>query len=286
MKIVRFIGGLGNQMFQCALLLALKERFHDESILADVSYFKTYSLHNGLEIERVFGLKLDKAAFYDILKFTWPVYNFKLSRAIEIFFPHRATECFENSNWDFAQEVRSAGGKYFAGYWQNEWYFREFSETIRRYYAFPEFETEQNRLLAEKLRLGNYVSVHVRRGDYLNHKLYKNTCGTTYYNKAISYMKNMVDIDGFVVFSNDINWCRNNLSIADDCIFVDWNKGLESYRDMQLMTLCKHNIIANSSFSWWGAWLNEHPQKKVIAPQVWINANKTNLPPCEDWLKL
>ena len=91
------------------------------------------------------------------------------------------------------------------------------------------------------------------------------------------------------MFSDDINWCKNHLSQlweGKKVVYVDWNKGKESFRDMQLMSLCKHNIIANSSFSWWGAWLNQNEKKIVIAPEKWMNKNLINDPICNDWMRV
>ena len=102
-------------------------------------------------------------------------------------------------------------------------------------------------------------------------------------------MNQRVNPDLYVVFSDDIPWCRENLMglIGNrEVVFVDWNRKENSFRDMQLMSLCKHNIIANSSFSWWGAWLNQNESKVVIAPSVWMNKPIVNDPICENWIRI
>ena len=102
-------------------------------------------------------------------------------------------------------------------------------------------------------------------------------------------MNEKVNPDLYVIFSDDIQWCRENLSSIignREVVFVDWNKGEQSFRDIQLMTLCKHNIIANSSFSWWGAWLNQNENKVVVAPEAFTKGNPINDPICIDWIKV
>jgi hypothetical protein len=135
--------------------------------------------------------------------------------------------------------------------------------------------------------IDNSISIHVRRGDYLNHESYKNICGLNYYCSAIRYIKTLIMDPFFIVFSDDILWCKENLNnILSDTsvIYVDWNTGKESYKDMQLISNCKHNIIANSSFSWWGAWLNTFPNKIIIAPKKWLNTNIESTPRIANWL--
>lgn len=120
------------------------------------------------------------------------------------------------------------------------------------------------------------VSLHIRRGDYLGLSAYYNLTETTYYDRAIKYISDKFDSPIFVVFSDDIPWVKENLTIIGDREYVDWNIGQESYKDMILMSMCDHNINANSSFSYWGAMLNENPDKIVIAPKFWDKGRKTN----------
>ncbi len=124
-------------------------------------------------------------------------------------------------------------------------------------------------------------------GDYVNHPIHGGICTMDYYQQAIDIMKSKIVNPKFFIFSNDIEWCHSHLKLAD-AVYITGNKGENSYRDMQLMSMCKHNIIANSSFSWWGAWLNNNPDKIVIAPAKWFNDPKINtrdLIP-DDWIKI
>lgn len=141
-------------------------------------------------------------------------------------------------------------------------------------FVFPEIVDKENLEILSIIEGVNSVSIHVRRGDMLNHNKYLYTGG--YFKRAVKYIKNNVANPVFFVFSDpgSSEWCKNNLeifglNIKNDCIhFIDWNKGEESYRDMQLMSKCKHNIITNSSFGWWGAFLNRNVDKITCSPYV------------------
>ncbi len=191
---------------------------------------------------------------------------------------------------DFLYDVTvpaQGGDCYYDGYWQHEEYFKDAEDAVRNAFSFPEWADIRNTELASRLRTGS-VSLHIRRGDYINHPLFQGICDLDYYKRAIDCMNKRVNPRLYCIFSNDISWCENNLSglLADkEVVYVDWNKGAQSHADMQLMGLCDHNVIANSSFSWWGAWLNRNPQKVVIAPRKWMNVN------CEDpvpdsWIRI
>jgi len=139
-------------------------------------------------------------------------------------------------------------------------------------FKFPTIEDEENLKIKLKIENTNSVSIHVRRGDYLNSIEFKDICTINYYGNAIKYIENKVKNPVFFIFSNDIEWCKKNLKIVGDSYYITWNNKKENnFRDMQLMSLCKNNIIANSSFSWWAALLNTNENKIVIAPKKWTN---------------
>ena len=132
------------------------------------------------------------------------------------------------------------------------------------------------------------VGIHIRRGDYLNHPVYKDICTYEYYAKAIALIQEKIKNPVFYIFSNDILWCKNNIEkLISGCkvVYVDWNKGEDSYCDMQLLMACKTLIIANSSFSWWAAYLNAR-NPWVIAPKKWKNKRETFSYQLEDWTKI
>src|SRR5690606_38192956 len=151
------------------------------------------------------------------------------------------------------------------------------AEELREHFQFPQITDIKNKELIQHIQQRNSVSLHVRRGDYLiaSNQHLGSICDNAYYEKAITYINEKTDSPLFVIFSNDIPWCKETFNNID-AIFVDWNTGNQSYIDMQLMSLCKHNIIANSSFSWWGAWLNNNPDKIVVSPNKWINETRPN----------
>lgn len=149
--------------------------------------------------------------------------------------------------------------------------------------------SEKSQHLAEKIKDQITVSVHIRRGDYLqgNNLNYHGICGMDYYQNAIEYLQKKEKNLTFVFFSDDIERVKENFAMGS-AYFVDRNVGKDAWQDMQLMSLCKHNIIANSSFSWRGAWLNANPEKIVIAPKHWFaNPELTDqdIVP-ESWIRL
>jgi hypothetical protein len=168
---------------------------------------------------------------------------------------------------------------YLVGYWQSEKYFAEVAEQIREDFSFLLPPGNRNAELAREIQQVNAVSLHVRRGDYASNARTTSThglCSLDYYRAAIEYVAERVKQPHLYIFSDDIEWVINNLKIELPHQYVDHNHGAESYNDMRLMSMCKHHIIANSSFSWWGAWLNPSTDKIIVAPTHWF-ANQTNV---------
>lgn len=288
MKIVNILGGLGNQMFEYAMYLALKDAHPQEEIKVCTRSFGGYGLHNGLEIQRIFGVELPEASLWELTKVAYPFFNYKTWQVMRHFLPVRKsmTRGGFDIPFDFSQVTRE-DSCYYEGYWQNEKYFQHIREKILTAYTFPAFEDETNKDLAERLKTLNAASCHIRRGDYLKEPAMC-VCTPSYYARAITKMNESVNPELYVIFSDDIQWCKENISQLigkRDAVFVDWNKGEQSFRDIQLMTLCKHNIIANSSFSWWGAWLNQNEGKVVVAPEAFTKNRPINDPICNNWRK-
>lgn len=289
MKIINILGGLGNQMFEYAMYLALKDAHPDEEIKLCTRSFRNYGLHNGLEIDRIFKVQIEEASLFDLCRLAYPFLNYKMWQVMSHYLPKRKSITLGTTqlpiNFD---EVTRNDSCYYDGYWQNEVFFKHIRTNVLRTFSFPDFKDERNRTLAGRLVESNSVSVHIRRGDYLNDPIW-NVCTLEYYSKGIDYIKAKEKLDMLCVFSDDIPWCRENLKYLEGDIeieYVDWNKGDESYRDMQLMTHCKHNVIANSSFSWWGAWLGRRVGKVVVAPKLWCNKPIVNDPICENWIRI
>ena len=259
-KTIVFNGGLGNQMFQYAFYLKLKELFPRTVFLFDIS--KSQICHNGYELDKVFNIdSLKQTRNYRYLEryFAW----------LFIFFRNVT----HPSGFHFHEEILTNTGLFvkYEGYWQTEKYFIDIKDTIYAAFSFRTNNLSNNSIkLSNELRKGNHVSVHVRRGDYLSTGFY-GPCTLAYYKKAIDFFQKIDSHFSFVFFSDDIEWVKENIKI-DNGIYVTWNKRENSWQDMYLMSICSHNIIANSSFSWWGAWMNKNPHKIVVAPHIWFES--------------
>lgn len=271
--IVRITGGIGNQMFQYALKLKL-DSVSNELSKIDIRFYERENVHNGYELDKVFGINETQydgplRAFADQFKLLYKI-CFRLGvRSLKT--AHHVTEI----RTCYRPDVFSLTDKecYIDGYWQSEEYFQGVEDVVRRTFQFPAFTEQENLKLEQIVKTKQSVSLHVRRGDYVGVTRFVSLGKTYYYQSAIEYIKSIIEKPLFVVLSDDIEWCKENLDLPADSIFVTWNQGNKSYRDMQVMSICKHNIIANSSFSWWGAWLNNNPEKLVIAPSRFFNGN-------------
>ena len=283
MKIVNITGGLGNQMFQYAFAISLKVRFPDEEVFVDVSHYNTLffkhykgiNLHNGFEIAKVFpNARLPIARLKQISKVSYYIHNYVLSRIGRKLLPQRKTELIPpyRKNYSYIEEAYKPGDRYYEGFWQCIKNFESIKDKLVEVYAHPEPNEYNSQLITEISRC-NSVGIHIRRGDYLNEPEFCNICGIDYYKKGIELILSDGQMHDFYIFSNDMNWCKENIAplVGDNMIhYVTENKGKLSCWDMFLMTYCKDLIIANSSFSWWGAFLNNNV-KRVIAPDPWLN---------------
>ncbi len=280
MVITNLIGGLGNQMFQYAAGRALSLEC-GVPLRLDVSGFAAYDLHQGFELGRIFEGVFEIADESDERSILGWQY-FPLIRRIVSRPNMSALRCkgfvLEPHFYYWLGIKEASGNCYLKGYWQSEKYFLKVAKQIREDFSFRPLLENQNADIAKQITQTNAVSLHVRRGDYIN--ISKNvavyeTCSLDYYRSAIQYVADRMENPKFFIFSDDIDWVKDNLKTDYPSIYVDHNHGSESYNDMHLMSMCRHHIIANSSFSWWGAWLNPNPDKIVIAPKRWF-VNETN----------
>lgn len=274
MIIVHLAGGLGNQMFQYAFARANAIRLSTE--LAVELSDKSLQIHNGFELDRVFNVHARLASQKEIRAALGLSRNPILRGILKKLglskncLPHY----IEEMHFQFSPEMMYIRDNTFVfGYWQSEKYFLDVAESIRQDFKFKLPIESKNIELAKQIKQVNAVSLHVRRGDYASNP--KNIamhglCSIEYYQAAIRHVAKQIKNPHFFVFSDDISWVKNNLRIDFPHQYIDHNHGAESYNDMRLMSLCKHNIIANSSFSWWGAWLNSNVEKIVIAPKQWF----------------
>jgi hypothetical protein len=180
---------------------------------------------------------------------------------------------------------------YLDGYWQSEKYFQSIENVIKSEFTLKEDPDPPNTLMSEKILGSNAVSIHIRRGDYVTNPVtfvYHGVCTLEYYHRAINCITQKISDPHFYIFSDDPLWVKQNLEVNYPHTYVTHNQDLKDYMDLWLMSLCQHHIIANSSFSWWGAWLCSNPGKIVIAPKRWFSKpdiNTQDLIP-ESWNKL
>jgi hypothetical protein len=293
MNKVSIYGGLGNQMFQYAFCTALNEKGAKARV--SFSNFLYYHHHNGFDLSRSFKLKLPlhlTALNFFLLRAGF-VYRNRIAagffrRLIYFYDTKRKAVYREKKEFQFDPDVFKQTNAFFIGTWQAPSYFKGIEAIVKKNFVFNIPTDETNETLINAINNCTAVSIHIRRGDYLNAHWNKSLGiiqGTTYYQNALAYINAKVLRPRYFIFSDDMNWVKENLMIPG-CIYVDHNKGSNSFIDMYLMSLCKHNIIANSTFSWWAAWLNKNEEKIVIMPERWMNNNSCEELFPEEWIKM
>lgn len=290
MKIVNIIGGLGNQMWQYAFLVALKKHFPNEEVYYNTSFFNGYSLHNGFELDRIFNITAKHASKRNIRRLFYYFIGHNLYLKIYThFFPVLKTEIREVESEPYRKEVfEQQGDFYYNGYWADHRYFDECRKELIKEFSLKIPLDDRNVAMLMDNKERYLCSVHVRRGDYLKDPDYCGICDLDYYQRAVDIILSKVDKSvTFLVFSNDMPWCKMHLAGSfkgNNVIYVDWNTGSDSYKDMYLMSQCHANIIANSSFSWWAAYLNEVPEKIVVSPAKFKNKDMGFNIALEEWI--
>lgn len=274
MIITNVIGGLGNQMFQYACGRALSIRTGQPLRIA-VDQFSGYSLHRGLELKSVFGLEVAQATKAELKQVLgWQAAS-SLRRLIgrpSMAWMAGRYWCSEPhfKYWPGINEVQAPA--YLHGYWQSARYFDDVEDQIRKDFCFRTPWDANDRAVVERMRAQPSISLHVRRGDYThakNRSVYA-LCDVDYYRDAIRAIRQRVPDARIYAFSDDPDWVDAQLRAeCGPMEIVSHNVG-RSGNDMRLMSQADHHIIANSSFSWWGAWLNPSPHKIVIAPSRWF----------------
>ncbi len=279
--IIKLMGGLGNQMFQYALYkkLLLSGR---HAVLDDRDLIKHGNQHNGLELENAFHILYEKMNRQEKLQYYYWVIRYFMKRKLG--FPFHDRYFLEDYFQRSVDDIISSNKKYLYGYWQKEEYFHDIREELLGDFTFN-LHNMNEKTADTALKIGECesVSIHVRRGDFLLEDNRQGICTLDYYKSAVRYMMHLVPNACFFVFSDDPDWAEDHFG---DSVYtlVNWNKGKNSYLDLYLMSLCKHNIIANSTFSWWGAWLNRNNGKIVICPDKWL-ADCDFSPVLDSWIK-
>jgi len=259
----------------------------------DVSGFASYRLHHGFELARIFDCAIDIATEKDIQDVVGHRAGGVLRKILvrpcgAVFRGHRFIVEPYFHYWPGIKKVPQEC--YLVGYWQSERYFRDIAPAIRSDFVFKMPPEGLNAELAEWIAQVNAVSLHVRRGDYVSNPVTNAThgvCSLDYYRDAVRYVSDRVEKPHFFIFSDDAAWAKEHLKVDFPHQYLDYNHGAESYNDMRLMSMCRHHIIANSSFSWWGAWLNPDMNKIVVAPKKWFadDRNTEDLFP-QGWVTL
>lgn len=278
---IKLLGGLGNQMFQYALgrNLALKNNDKLSIDLSELLLREKHINHTHREFELdVFNItyasKINKIP-------EWKIFTL-ISKKL---FPVKPV--IEQNHFFNPQILDLKGNISLNGFWQTELYFKEIEDVIRKDFSFKQAPNVENSKLLNVIENSNSVSIHFRRGDYVtnsNALNFHGVCSKKFYQNSINHIKQHVVNPHFFVFSDEINWVKNNIEFQDRHTFIENNKS-RNHEDMRLMLNCKHNIIANSSFSWWGAWLNNNPDKIVIAPKQWFVNEETEIIP-DNWIKI
>ena len=263
-------GGLGNQLFQYAFGFGLARQLQTElrlerhllesRLLARLRHYTPR--HYGLDS---FAMQPTDASLYDILRC--------LSRTV---LPGHRAVVLRDSDPDASLNLDARTQDVLClGYWQSEDYFRSAADALRQQLVFRQRPSNATLTVADAiLSRPDATFVHVRRGDYVANSIanqHHGVCGIDYYRRSIEHLRERVADAHFFVFSDDLDWAKRELGpLLQPATFVEHNKGVDGWQDMYLISLCRHAIVANSSFSWWGAWLNPATDRVVIAPQDWF----------------
>jgi hypothetical protein len=273
------MGGLGNQMFQYAAgrRLALK---HETDLKLDISWFRDQSVRKysmmHFNIREIFASPEEVATFRVSRQgFRHVMFRKMLGGGKKPLRTH-----IRESQYHFDPRIlRLHGDIYLDGYWQTEKYFKDIESILREELTFKTPAPPKDLEVAQVLARCNSVSLHVRRGDYVENgsgRMIHAVCDEAYYHSSADYISKKTGNAHFFVFSDDTGWVRANLRLPFPMTIVERDDFEHDVEDLRLMSNCKHHVIANSSFSWWGAWLDPHPGKIVVAPKRWFREPKFN----------
>lgn len=295
MIVARLMGGLGNQMFQYAAGKSLAERLHvplllDRGFLDHKPANAGYTLRD-YELD-VFNIEAGIADTKLVTGMRKTLDSRSFRRASRIFpFLFSSPVFFETEKTYMKTFEQLKDPAYLEGYWQSEKYFLPIAKRLREKDFTPVAPVSGlNAELLGQIKNSNAASIHVRRGDYVHNESsnkFHGTCSIDYYERSAKMLAEKTGVENFFVFSDEPDWVKANIVLPYSTTFISHNHGRESYWDIHLMRHCRHHIIANSSFSWWGAWLNVSPGKTVIAPKNWFNdpsASINEIIP-EGWIK-
>ena len=252
--VVNLIGGVGNQLFQYALGYAISKKA-DLELMVDISAYEKYKVRN-YELDK-FGFDIKIAQLQDYI-------DLKKRHLFKKTYYKEKKKTFNPSVLNIKKSA------YLRGFWQSESYFYDYKDEIVQLFQFRDKNFIKNHTLLEDIQNSNAVSINIRLGDYVTNEVNKRVhfvCKKEYYTNALKYIVKKVESPKFFVFSDDLIGSKEFLPDGHDYVFADTANWQE---DMYFMSQAKHNIVANSSFSWWAAWLNQNANKIVVAPSKWF----------------
>ncbi len=291
MVVIKLIGGLGNQMFQYALGRHLAE-IHKTDLKLDISSFETYKLQKyslgAFNIQEKFASQNE----INDLIFRKSPFLKKLMRYFTKKNLWHSPTYIKEKNLCYNYKILSMPDNiYLDGSWQSEKYFVDIAPIIHQEFSVKVPQKGKDYKLTKMIVECNSINIHIRRNDYVTNPITNKvhgTCHLEYYDRCVAHLADSIISPHFFIFSDDPRWVRENLKLSFPTTYVDHNGPEKNFEDLRLMSQCKHHIIANSSFSWWGAWLSSNPNKIVMAPQKWYNDpafNNIDLIP-KNWIKM
>lgn len=292
--IIKIMGGLGNQMFQYAKYIEMESMLDKKKgiVLIDKDYYDDNRIHNGYELEKIFNVKLPTFDDFIKKKLLFFYYNIKLVKKIRLFTLIDKLNLI-GLNYTVVKDEQYLTGfadcclsniQIYDGFWTSKQYWQMVDSKVHQAMEFPQIKDSFLIDVISDIEHSESVSVHIRRGDYVSNKSFE-LLTEQYYTDAFDVINNRIKRAVYFVFSDDLIYAKKMISglklTHNRFVFVDSSKN-KNYIDLQLMSMCKHNIIANSTFSWWGAELNRNLNKIVVAPDKYY----TIIPSNKLWNKL
>lgn len=273
---ITFQGGLGNQMFQYLFLNYIKNIGY--KTYADISLYSKTKMHSGFMLDKVFDIDLIYSPDNKVLS-----NNKFIKKFFSLNFGQNKVVTEENFNQSVLSEFTNIR---FIGYWQTSYFVNEMYSSILSLFIFNVELSVEAKTILELIEITNSVAIHIRKGDYVDEKNKKifGLCSSNYYSRSLELLKSKSpDINELFVFSDDIDYSKQLLSSGLDYTFVEINNEVE---ELYLMHKCKHQIIANSTFSWWGATLNTNKNKIIVYPNPWYDKVSEHVHIPSEWLPI